>query len=853
MPDARLSVMLYRCLLRLYPTGFRENYARAVEREFCDELAECKGPLDFVALWIRLVADLAVSIPVQFTNELRQDVRFTLRIWACRPWHTAFAIGALAIGIGATTGVFSVVNARLLRALPFQEPERLVRLREFIPPHDTSIEFHQWRQQSAYLDDAALFEEFDVNLGGTGRASRVHATQTSGNFFSVLGSTPVLGRGFAPQDDVNGTGWGTPGRNAVAVIGYGLWQDLFGGDRNVLGTTIRIDGVPLTIIGVAPPGFDYPGKTVLWKPAAFRPENNGWSTVARLKSGTSWQQARAAFDLEAGRLSQQFGRVDKAFPPASMSSLQDALAGPVKKASLTFMVATCLVLLLACTNIANLLIARTADRAPELSIRSALGASRGRLIRQLVTECFLLSFAASLAGLTVAYWTSSLAAKVEPPALGSQSYCILDGRVLAFTAFVCIATTLICSILPVRYMGRTVISGSRSLVAVRSSRWIRESLVGAQVMLTVVFLASSVSLAQGLLKLMKIDRGYDAGGLVTVSVSLEGTTHQLEKHQLPYFENVLDRLRKVRGVLSASATEFLPLYATAFIGGPFGMDGRAPKGNSGLVPVLSGYFQTMGGRVLYGREFTDAEVHSAARVAVVNERFASGYGAPKDAIGHQLTIGKDASWKIIGVVRGMEYGSDSANGNQVFIPSAAPGSFFSTFVVRVDGRAEDHLAAIRDTIQSVDPEVPLFGAKTMEQRLDEAFVVPKFYRTAVWFFAGFALLLAVIGVYGIVSHTITQRKQELGVRMALGTTPEHLRAILLKRELLVVLASAVLGIAGAQLTGHLLRAIVDGARPAGLVTSVSVLFFLAAIASASVWSATRPIVKMDIVAILRNE
>jgi hypothetical protein len=215
----------------------------------------------------------------------------------------------------------------------------------------------------------------------------------------------------------------------------------------------------------------------------------------------------------------------------------------------------------------------------------------------------------------------------------------------------------------------------------------------------------------------------------------------------------MDRIRKLPGVRSASATEFLPLYASAFVGGPFGLDGRPAKRSSTLVPVLSGYFQTMGARILYGREFTEAEVRFGAKVAVVNERFAAGFGAPQNALNHRLTIEGDTPWKIVGVVKGMEYETDptTANGNQVFLPSETPGSFFSTFVVRVDGRAEDHLAAIRDTIQSVDPQVPVFGVKTMEQRLDEVFANPKFYRTAVWMFAGFALLLAVIGIYGIVS------------------------------------------------------------------------------------------------------
>src|SRR3989442_7382945 len=295
-----------------------------------------------------------------------QDLSYTLRHWARRPWHTGFAILALAIGIGANTGVFSVVNSLLLRSLPFHEPDQLALLHQFIPPHDSAKEFHDWRQQSAYLADAALFEENDANLGGMRVGSRAHVAQTSWNFFSVLGVQPELGTGFTADEDVDGTGWGLPGSNAVAVIGYGLWQQLFGGDPKVLGATIRLDGIPLTVVGIAPPGFDYPGKAVLWKPAAFSPGNNGWGTIARLKPGVTWPQARDAFEVEVDRLSLKQEVIDNSGLRPGVTSLQDSLAGPVKNASLMFMGAVVLILLIACAHVANLLIARTTDRAADL-------------------------------------------------------------------------------------------------------------------------------------------------------------------------------------------------------------------------------------------------------------------------------------------------------------------------------------------------------------------------------------------------------------------------------------------------------------------------------------------------------
>ncbi len=781
-----------------------------------------------------------------------QDLKYTLRLWFTRPWPIVFAIAALTIGIGANTGVFSVINALLLRSLPFRQPERLALIRRFIPPHDTALQFNEWRRQSSYLADAALFEINDVNLGGTRLSTRAHVAQTSGNFFAVLGTTPVLGSTFTQDDDVDATGWGLPGRNAVAVISYGLWQRLFGGDPKVLGSTIRIDGVPLTVLGVMSPGFDYPGKAVLWKPAAFSPGNNGWTAVARLKNDMRWAQARAAFALEVQRLSPAASAESLAMRP-TICPLQDAIAGPVKNASLMFMAAVLLVLLIACTNVANLLIARTADRAAELSIRIALGASRFRLARQLLTESLLLSLIATLFGVLIAFSIARLAASVEPPPLLTQSYSILDHRVLSFTVGASLLTALALGLVPSLYASR--VSGYSTRKSITRRSWVlRQSLVAGQVMLTMILLAGSVCLGHAFAKLMRIDRGYGVHGIVTASVSLDGTTHQLDKRRLPYFEEVLDRLRRLPGVRSASATEFLPLYASAFVGGPFGLDGRPAARNSTLIPVLSGYFRTMDTRILCGREFTYAEVRAGASVAVVNERFAAQFAAPKDVLNHKLTNG-EATWNIVGVVKGMEYETDPtlANSNQVFVPSSAPGSFFSTFVVRVEGSAADSLAEIRDTIQSVDRQVPVYNVKTMQQRLDELFAAPKFYRTAVWAFTACALMLALIGIYGIVTYVAVERTQEMGIRMALGRTPAQLRGMLLRQALLVVLAGAIPGIVGAQLTGSFLQNLMQGATPLGLTTSSALVAAFAVVSAAGIWSATRRISTLDVIAILRGE
>ena len=654
----------------------------------------------------------------------------------------------------------------------------------------------------------------------------------------------MIGRAFNADED-------TPGHNAVAVIGYGLWQQLFAGDARVLGSTLRVNGTKLTVIGVMPPGFDYPNHTVLWKAAEFSPGNNGWETVARLKPGIAWPQARAAFAAGMDRLAPNRNRATK-YPP-QMIPLQDELTGPVKNAFLLLMAGVLLILLIACSNVANLLLARTADRAPELSIRSALGASRARLMRQLFTECLLLSSVASIAGLVVAFWTVAQAAKVQPSPLATQSYSILDGRVLAFAVLTAILSALFFGLLPSWDAGRAHAFAARGSSGTHHSRVARDFLVAAQVTITIVLLTASVSVGRAFVNLMRIDRGFDMQGLVTVSVSLDGTPHQLAGRQLPYFEEALQRIRRLPGVRNASETEFLPLNSPMFLGGPMGFDGRPAKENSMLVPVLDNYFRTMGGRRLFGREFTEAEVRSDTKVAVVSELFASQFGEPRDVIGHEVTLGSTPPLKIVGVVRGMDYMTDGANSTEIFIPAHSPGGFYSTFVVQVSGQAKDHLATIRDAIRSVDPQVPVFDAKTMEQRMDDALARPKFYRTALLFFAGFALLLAVIGIYGVVSYAVAQRTREMGVRLALGTTPGKLRTMLLWQGLLSVVLGAILGTAGAALTGRFLESLVGGAKPFDPATFTFSILLLLLTAAASIWAATRRIAGLDIMDILRFE
>jgi putative ABC transport system permease protein len=840
---------IYRWLLRFYPAAFHDEYAGPMEQALRDDLAEAPNGFAVARLWMRLLFDLAMSVPSRAAKEIWRDSKHALRLWGKRPWQTGFAILALAVAIGANTGVFSVVNALLLRSLPFRDPDRLVLLRTPMLPHDSAAQFDQWRNSSGYLEDAALSEQKDANLGDSDRMIRIHAAQTSWNFFSVLGVRPQIGREFLPGDT-----------NDV-LISYGLWQELYGGGDGALGKTVFLDGHPLRLIGVMPPEFDYPNKSVAWKSATLTRGNNGWDTIARLKRGVGLPEARGEFEAEVAARS-PVRRKDSPMRgwQAGMFPLRDALAGPAKTASVLLLAAVLLILLIACANLANFMLARMVDRQQEFSVRSALGASRARLIQQLMTECLLLAFLSAGIGVLVALGTTSVLAQVEPGPLPSQSYSILDHRVLGFMLAISVVCALFVGLLPALGIGRRHFFAARGSSGFRGSRLVREALVTFQIVLTVVLLTSSVSVGRAFSRLMRVDRGFQVDGVLTAGVSLDGTRYVAPGARLAYFNQVIDRLRHLPEVRTASATDFLPLYSKAFMGGPFSLDGRPSPPGTGtdLVPIMSDYFATMGGQLLYGREFTSAEVQNDANVAIVNDVFASTFLGTADAVGHLETIGNRPR-KIVGVVKRIDFmeryliGFGDIDPAETFVPAHAPGYFDSTFLVRVGGRPEGHVTQVRQAIQLVDPGVPVFSVESMRQRLDDAFVRPKFYRTALIFFASFALLLAVLGIYAVVAYAVTQRTHEMGVRLALGTTSGRLRTILLRQGLVSVLCGTLGGVLAAVLGGRLLEGLVEGASAVNPVIYLLAIPSICLIAAVSIWTATRRVAGLDITEILRTE
>jgi putative ABC transport system permease protein len=804
-------------------------------------------------LQMQLLFDLAVSRPWRLLIEMRRDVRHSLRLWAKRPWNTGFAVAALGIAIGANTAVFSVVNALLLRELPFRDPARLAAVVHFLPPHESAAQFDSWRQHSNYLEDAALYEDGDLNLGDSQRMVRAHIAMTSSNFFDLLGAKPVIGRTFGP------------GAHSVAVISYALWQDLYAGNEQVLGKTIRVNGLQphpneqVTIIGVMPATFEYPAETVLWKTAEYTQGNNGWATIGRLKDGVGWARAREAFAADVRHIEPH--RPFRANWIPLLMPLQDELAGHLKSVSLLLMAVVVFILLIACANLANLMFARTKERHQEISIRSALGASRKRLIQQVLTECLFLAMLSAGLGSIVAVWATTLANKAQPAALPLQVYTILDVRVLAFMIGLAAISAVLFGLLPALSVGRRHSFLARGSTEFRHLRMARSLLVSIQIALTIVLLTSSISVERGLSHELQMDRGFRADAVVTASVSLDGTRRDKPGLRLQYFEEVLDRLRHLPGVRSVSASEFLPLLSGKFLGGPYAFDGRrsAPGTGTASIPILPDYFRSTGGHVLYGREFTDAEVRSNANVVLVNETLARIWLPPSDALGHIVKGPDGTERRIVGVVRNLDfmgqYMADVPDNDfpETFIPAHDPGGFDSTFVVSVDGQPEDHVAAMRAGIETVDRGVPVYSVETMQHRMDRAFARPRFYRTALIFFATFALLLALIGTYAVVSYAVSQRTHEIGVKLALGTTAQSLRTTLVGQGLKPVAIGVLCGIACTAATGKLLARLVIGATGFDIATYALAAVAICLIAAASIWIATRRISALDVVEILRAE
>jgi putative ABC transport system permease protein len=837
--------------MKLYPASFREEYGAELEAQFRDEQRE--GTLGALGL----LFDLAISAPREFVREIGRDLRFSARVYARRPVSTVLAVTALALAIGATTGVFSVINAVLLRSLPFREPERIVGMRMF--PNDktdTPALFHAWRSASAYLDDATTYNSAEMSLYREPEAARVKVTETTWNFFSMLGSDAFRGRAFAPGED-------QPGQDSVAVISYSLWQQLFGNDLRVIGSTIRLNGVPLTVVGVARPGFDYPSQSAVWTPTTFDRQKLPktrvifWTRVGRIKSNLTFAQAESMMEADAGSLNPESMREKKPDQPV-LVSLQRQLAGPVRDASLVLMGGVVLVLLIACANVAHLLLTRLSERRRELAVRAALGASRARLTQQLMVESIVLTSTAALAGLLVARWTARLVATIQPAQLASQVYSILDWRVLGFAMGIALLTGLAFGVFPAWVVSRMQPTEDLARGAGQAGPGagrLRQVLVAAQVALALVLVAGSITLGRSFNQMLDAPLGflYKTDHAIALNVSLSGTQPgKSSQRTFEYYREALGRLRSIPSVEAAGAIDALPLATTFFVAAGV----TSESGQQARVmyfTVTPDYFRAAGNQMLYGREFNANDKNGTERVAILNEQAARAFGNPRDAIGLKLKFGlkAESTVTVIGVAKTVR-GTDP-QAAQIFWPLDQSPSCCMTLLARVRGNADDSLAVARDAVRSVDSQVPVFNVRSFENYVEEALARPRFYALTGAFFGGFALLLAILSIYGVATYSIAQRRHEIGIRIAIGATSAGVRKMVLRQSLTPVAVGAALGLLGAAWLGEYAHSLIWTAQKLDPKTCAAAAVLLAIVAAAATWLATRRVTRLDPMEVLRAE
>jgi putative ABC transport system permease protein len=854
----RQSTKLYRKLLKLYPASFREEYEIPMDRQFRDEQREARNWSAKAGLWIHALWDVALTAPGELARELGQDLNFAFRVYRRHPLSASLAIGTLAVAIGVSTGVFSVASALLLRSLPFRNAARLVEFR--LSPFSAGnghAAFKAWQDHSSYLQQAATFSTSDMNLNSGRDALRVRVAETSANFFALLGAECGLGRTFAPEEDMTG-------QNHVAVISHRLWLQSFGGDPAVLGAIVHLNGAALTVIGIAQPRFDYPGNVDIWIPTVFDfetiPKRGAflWQTIGRLRPGITMAQAQQQFHAEASRVSpQSFHREDHVSP--ELVGFRDQITSQVRQSVLILFAVVLLVLFTACANVAQLLLSRTAERRQELALRTALGASRSRLVQQLTVEATALTLTGSTLGLVVAFLVARLASAVLPAQLAAQNYTLLDWRVLTFAMTLALLVGAIFGVMPSWLIGR--LQPSTQLAQVNpgtrepAARRLRSILVGVQVAFTLTLLVSSIALGTAFLRLMNTDLGFRPANVVTLKVSLQGTRYQKESDTWQYYSAVLDRLQSIPGVESAGAVNYLPLSNNVLMAGAIKVDSGQQVPAVVLNGVMPGYFRTMGTQLVAGREFVRNEQNAAEPAVIVNEAFArqAGLGA---AIAGRRIIAPWTSrpYRVLGVVATARMAGPEFDGTpQAYWPVQEEPPPGLTFVVKGQGDPSRLLTVCRDAVIRLDPSVPVYEVKTLDERLSETLGRPRFYTISVLSLGGLAMLLAVLGVFGASSRAITQREHELGVRMALGASPGNVRGMILRQSLTPVGMGIAAGIGGAIGSGPFVQHLFVGARAPGMAACLIASIVLAVAVLFAAWSATTRILAINPIDAIRAE
>jgi putative ABC transport system permease protein len=811
-------------------------------------------------------------------EDFSHDLRFGVRMLGKNFSFTLVAILTLALGIGANTAIFSVIHSVLLSALPYRDSDRLVVVWEHNRRlnHETNTvgpaNFFTWQERNSVFEQIGFLYDDSVSLTRDGLPEEVPAQAVSANLLLILGTPPAMGRVFSDED-------AQPGHDDVVVLSHGLWQRRFGGDLNIVGKTIRLDGQNNIVIGVMPPGFDLfikrgslsqsGAKPQLWEvitpPPSWRePHGRFLTAVGRLKTGVSVTQAQAQMNSLAAALEKQWPDFDTGWG-VNLVPLQDELRGDLRRPLWILFGAVGLVLLIACANVASLLLARGAARQKEWALRSALGASRSRLARQLITECLCLALAGGIAGLLLALWGTRVLLLLAPKGLMGATVVNADPRILLFVLAASILTALLFGVVPALAaigtdVNETLKEGGRTSQS-RGRTRLRKVFVVAEVALAFVLLVGSGLLARSFQRLTAVDPGFHSGNLLAVQLSLPFSRYKAETQRVNFFRETRDRFAAIPGVREAGGNSFLPFTGLAsatdiqVVGRPAPLPGQSPGADVRMIEP--GYFQAMGIPLIEGRLFTEEEFIKPTGVVIVSESLARHNFPGEDPIGKSIVIDmKDQNTpsRIVGVVGDVKhYGLETTAPATAYWPHVELAIGLMTFVLRCDGDPRQLISPVRQVVAAMDPELPVTRIVSMNELLADSVARERFNAALLSIFGGAALVLALVGVYGLMAYSVSQQTQEFGIRMALGSPAQRvLKMVLLQGMRLSVIGIAI-GISAGLASTRLLTGLLFNLQPNDPAVFILVAAALAAAATGACLIPAYRATRVDPVIALRHE
>ncbi len=811
-------------------------------------------------------------------NTLLQDIRYGFRMLLKYKGFTAIAVIAIGLGVGANTAIFSLVNGVLLRPLPFPDAERIIYFEgknptSGIPESNVSyLDFTDWSQQTDLFVSTAAYWTGTANFGADGaEPERVPRAGVTAGFFSVLGVQPVLGRTFVPEDD---KGW----PQTVAIVSHGLWKRRFGSDPAIVGKQVEMSSRPLTIIGVMPPGFEYPEQTQVWVMSAVNlrdepRDNRVWSAIARLNTGMDLKQAQTRLSAISARLAQQFTETNKGWD-VFLSTLHERLVREVKPSLLALLGAVGFVLVIACANVANLLLARSAARQKEIAIRAAMGASRTRVLQQMLTESLLLSAIGGLAGLFLSIWLTDLLMSMLPEGAPRLEQIGIDYRVLAFALGVSALTGILFGIVPALQASKLDLTtalkeGGRSGEGHRRTR-ARSLLLIGEVALSLMLLVGAGLLIKSFLRLQEVRPGFNAHNVLTAQVALQGPKYSDDQQCVEFFRQLKERLEAVPGVQAAGGSLNLPLNPTGYaIGRGFIPEGRpftVDEAKDAMFSTITGdYFRALQIPLVSGRAFEPRDNADGAKVVIINETTAKRhFGSPTAAIGKRLSVwsafrGQRREEKfmreIVGVVGDTKTSSLTGEGDmQVYVPHAQDAHWnFMGLVVRTTGDPSAFATTLRREVQAIDKDQPVYNVRTMDGVVANSLGTRRVSMQLFTVFAIAALLLAAVGIYSVMAYSVTQRTQEIGIRMALGAQKSDVLGLVIRQGMVLTVIGVVVGLVGAFALTRLIANLLFGVAATDPATFLWLPLLLAAVSFLACYLPARRAAQLDpIKALARN-